>query len=105
MKKGRPGRLSEHAGRNASERRAGLETSNAEADPSLLRGRLAAVGKASGMSTDRFRRGIDGGMRARERQQQHGKPRRWRARANRESARTSLGRRGGGEACSTEEAG
>ena len=45
MKKGRLGRFSEHAGRNASERRAGLETNNAEADPPCLRGRLAAVGK------------------------------------------------------------
>ena len=45
MAKGRLGRLSEHAGRNASERRAGLETGNAEADPPLVRGRLAAVGK------------------------------------------------------------
>ena len=45
MAKGRLGRLSEHAGRNASERRAGLETGNAEADPPLIRGRLAAVGK------------------------------------------------------------
>ena len=33
MSKERLGRFSERAGRNASERRAGLETSNAEADP------------------------------------------------------------------------
>ena len=45
MTKGRHGRLSEHAGGNESERRAGLETGNAEADPPLKRGRLAAVGK------------------------------------------------------------
>jgi len=38
--KGRRGRFSEHAGRNASERRAGLETGNAEADPPVMRGRL-----------------------------------------------------------------
>ena len=43
--KGRLGRLSDHAGRNASERRAGLETSNAEADPPVSRGRLPAGGK------------------------------------------------------------
>ena len=45
MKKGRRGRLSDHAGRNASERRAGLETNAAEADPPIIRGRLPAVGK------------------------------------------------------------
>jgi hypothetical protein len=36
---GRLGRLGEHAGRNASERRAGLETFNVGADPPKLRGR------------------------------------------------------------------
>ena len=41
------GRFSERAGRNASERRAGLETSNAEADPPLTRGRLPATGDAT----------------------------------------------------------
>ena len=39
---GRPG---DHAGRNASERRAGLETCNAEADPTVSRGRLPLAGK------------------------------------------------------------
>ena len=39
------GRLSEHAGRNASERRAGLEKDDAEADPPLFRGRQPASGK------------------------------------------------------------
>ncbi len=39
------GRLSEHAGRNASERRAGLEKHDAEADPPLFRGRQPASGK------------------------------------------------------------
>ena len=48
MKKGRLGRLSERAGRNASERRAGLETVNAEADPPRFRGRLPATGTANG---------------------------------------------------------
>ena len=43
--KGRRGRFSEHAGRNVSERRAGLETGNAEADPSGFRGRLPPAGK------------------------------------------------------------
>ena len=39
---GRPG---DRAGRNASERRAGLETCNAEADPTVSRGRLPLAGK------------------------------------------------------------
>ena len=43
--KGRLGRFSDHAGRNASERRAGLETCNAEADPARFRGRLPSAGK------------------------------------------------------------
>ena len=42
---GRLGRLSDHTGHNASERHAGLETRNAEADPPWKRGRLPAVGK------------------------------------------------------------
>ena len=42
-------RLSERAGRNASERRAGLETLNAEADPPRSRGRLPATGKAKAL--------------------------------------------------------
>ena len=43
--KGRLGRFSDHAGRNASERRAGLETCNAKADPARYRGRLPSAGK------------------------------------------------------------
>ena len=43
------GRLSERAGRNASERRAGLETVNAEADPPRSRGRLPATGNAKAL--------------------------------------------------------
>ena len=41
-----PGKgLGDHAGRNVSERRAGLEKNNAEADPAKLRGRLPSLGK------------------------------------------------------------
>ena len=61
------GRLSERAGRNASERRAGLETVNAEADPPRSRGRLPATGNAKGFgerSTGRLRRGAGDSMRA-----------------------------------------
>ena len=39
-------RLSKRAGCNRSERRAGLEKHDAEADPPLFRGRLAATGTA-----------------------------------------------------------
>ena len=78
MAKGRCGRLSDHTGHNASKCRAGLETRTAEADPPQKRGRLPAVGEASDASTDRFRRGIGGGMYGRGDWTQHGKPCRWR---------------------------
>ena len=42
VSKGRLGRFSDHAGRNASEGRAGLETGNTEADPPVNRGRPLA---------------------------------------------------------------
>src|SRR5271167_3708197 len=45
MQKGRVRRLSERAGRNASERRAGLETVNVGADPPIIRGRPLRVGE------------------------------------------------------------
>ena len=119
---GRHGRLSDpgsspgqaHAGRNVSERRAGPETCNAEADPLRKRGRLPPVGKrathaptgSAGVMLEwhAWKRGLDatrealsGGV----------------ARANRQPARvracTGLdpvsGRQGGGEARSTCEAG
>ena len=41
------GRFSARAGRNARERRAGLEKPNAEADPPTFRGRLPATGDAT----------------------------------------------------------
>ncbi len=44
---GRLGRLGEHAGRNVSERRAGLEKGNAEADLPELQGRLPSLGQTS----------------------------------------------------------
>ena len=42
--KGHFRRLSEHAGRNASERRAGLEKHNVGADPPCYRGRPPSLG-------------------------------------------------------------
>ena len=46
LRESRTGRFSEHAGRNARERRAGLEKLDAEADPPMDRGRLPATGSA-----------------------------------------------------------
>ena len=45
-----------------SERRAGLEKGNAEADPPEFRGRPPPLGKANDASTQRFRRGSGDGM-------------------------------------------
>src|SRR5271167_2185975 len=45
MSKGRERRLSTHAGRNASERRAGLETAEVGADPPEIRGRPLLTGE------------------------------------------------------------
>ena len=91
---GRPGRLSEHAGRNASERRAGLETGNAEADLPAIRGRLPSGGKratrapsdsAGVVAVARMQEG-DGGN--------TGSPDGGVARANRSPARDRPGRSG-----------
>ena len=77
MKKGRRGRLSDHAGRNASERRAGLETNAAEA-PTASAGVLAApcMEEGNGRNT--------------------GSPAGGAAHANRQPARARSGREGGG---------
>jgi hypothetical protein len=66
--KGRLGRLSDPAGRNASERRAGLERNDVDADPPTKRGRLPGVGKQStrapapstGVVATACRRRVDG---------------------------------------------
>ena len=47
-----------------SERRAGLEKDNAGADAPEIRGRLTSLGKMSGRSTQRSRRGNGDGMHA-----------------------------------------
>ena len=65
--------LGEHAGRNVSEHRAGLEMGNAQADPPRLRGRPTPQVQMSEFSL-RLRRGIGGGMCERGKQTQHGKP-------------------------------
>ena len=51
------GRFSARAGRNARERRAGLETTNAEADPPTFRERLPATGDATEDSGERHQAG------------------------------------------------
>ena len=63
------------------------------------------MGKRATLAPIRFRRGIGAGTDGRGRRWQHGKPwRRW-AHINRDPARGRPGRQGGGEACSTGEAG
>ena len=51
------GRISECTGRNVSERRAGLEKPNVEADPPRDRGRLPATGNATEESGERHQAG------------------------------------------------
>ena len=103
--KGRLGRFSDHAGRNASERRAGPETASAEADPPFSRGRPpstgkrtthAPVGSAGVVAAARMEEG-DGST--------TGSPVSGVARANRNPARGRPGRQRGGGACSAAEAG
>jgi hypothetical protein len=93
-------RFSEWIGRNASERRAGLEMSDAGADPTELRGRLPLRStcrkpKAEGTS-DSASRPRRGGRRQhvhKGNDTQHGKLRRWRrVTANETPARDRLGR-------------
>ena len=87
------------------ERCAGLETGNAEADPPEKRGRLPAVGKRATQAPT----GSAGVMAVACGQEgdssNTGSPAGGVARVNREPVRASLGRRGGGEARSTGEAG
>jgi hypothetical protein len=70
------------AGRNASERRAGLERSNVGADPPLTRGRPPSlanrvpvgIGRPKSDLTQRSHRGNDDGMSGLGDPKQHGKP-------------------------------
>ena len=94
MTKGRHGRPSDHAGRNASERRAGLETGDVEADPPEIRGRLPAVGKRA----TRAPAGSAGVVAAARMEEGNGRntgsPAGGVARANRQPARVRSGRTG-----------
>ena len=95
---GRLGRLSDHTGHNASERRAGLRNAHCGSRPAVETGKAASGREASDASTDRFRRGIGGGMCGRgglvatREALPVGA-----AHANRQPARVRSGRQGGGE--------
>jgi len=72
---GRYRRLGEHAGRNASERRADLETEMCGSRPSFKCGKAHVFGEESDKCIRRSHRGIGVGMCANGSHQQHGKPR------------------------------
>ena len=105
MTKGRPGRFSDHAGRNDVNAAQASKRSDAEADPPGIRGRLPTVGKratqaptgSAGVVAAARVEGGDG--------RNTGSPAGGVARANRQPARARLGRQGGGEVRSTKEAG
>jgi len=91
--KGRLGRPGEPSGRNASERRASLESTNAEADL-WDTGKAAIAGDVSD-SFQRVRRGSGGGMSAQETGRNTGSPAWWRrVTSNRRPARAGPGRVG-----------
>ena len=66
--------LSDQAGQNTRERRAGLETGNARDDLPLIWGSLPRDREANDICTDTSRRGIDAGTSGRWKAWQHGKP-------------------------------
>jgi hypothetical protein len=88
-------RSGDQAGRNASERRAGLETINVGADPPLTRGRppllanreTGGIGRPKSDLTQRSHRGNDDGMSGWGDSRQHGKPQVARARDPQPDAR------------------
>ena len=68
------GWLSDQAGRNVSERRAGLETGNARDDPPGIWGSPMRDREESDTRTDTSRRGNGAGTSGRWKAWQHGKP-------------------------------
>ena len=94
--KGRLGRLREQAGRNVSERRAGLETGNVGADLASGWGRPPSRVSLRGATTPLpwSHRGNGDGMFAQGDRAQHGKPQRWETSPNRKPARDRSGRVG-----------
>ena len=65
--------ISEHAGRNMSERRAGLETANACAEPAIKGRRPPLILEVSNTRTGPSRRGSDVDMRVKGLTRQHGR--------------------------------
>ena len=102
MTKGHLVRFCEPVGRNVMN---GTKASrnHCGGQPTGIRGKAASVREASDAGTGRLHRAIGDGIRAIAGPWQHRKPRRRRTRANRESARTGLGRAGGEEARRTGE--
>ena len=70
-----------------SERRAGLEKGNVEADPDVEAGKAVAAGEESEISTQRFHRGIGGGTHAQGDRRNTGNPDWWLGRASQPDAR------------------
>ncbi len=92
--KGCLGQLREQAGCNASERRAGLETNDVGADPTMGRGRPMSQLHVERLKL-RSHRGNGDSMSAQGNVEQHEKPQRWRrVTVNRTSARNRPGRVG-----------
>ncbi len=88
-------RLREQAGRNASERRAGLENFNVGADPSLTRGRPPSPGKGERLILTGGPTGVVAtACLHKETGRNTGDPRRWSVRTNRTPARDRPGRLG-----------
>ena len=92
MEKGRRGWCSERAGDNEKGTWSRPRKQQGGSRPAVSTGKAASEREASDTSSARFRRGRDGGRRGRGKQQQHGKPCRWRARANRNPVRDRRGR-------------
>ena len=70
-----------------SERRAGSEKGDVEADPDVEAGKAVIAGEESEMSTQRFHRGIGGGTHAQGDRRNTGNPDWWLGRASQPDAR------------------
>ena len=90
-RQGPPWAVQRPLGPQRCERCAGLETSDAEADPPGNTGKAASGREASDASTDRFRRGNGGGTCGRGDWSQHGKPCRWRGTRQRTAREGQVG--------------
>ncbi len=90
-----------------SERRAGSEKGDVEADPDVEAGKAVIAGEESEMSTQRFHRGIGGGTHAQGDRRNTGNPDWWLGRDQPTGRPRGTGRaaRGGGGVRKTDEAG